>query len=100
MLQYLPDGNEVETVGTRRSGRRRKQGLRDQFGQRDQVDLVAATELGVPVFNSPFQNTRSVAELVVCWLIMLARRMYPVVSEMHKGNWQKTAKGCFEVYVT
>ena len=63
----------------------------------NQVDLQAATELGIPVFNSPFQNTRSVAELMICWLITLARQITERSAEMHRGDWQKTAKNSYEV---
>jgi D-3-phosphoglycerate dehydrogenase len=63
----------------------------------NQVDLVAAHELGVPVFNAPFANTRSVAELVIGEIISLARQIPDRTREMHQGTWKKTAVGCFEV---
>jgi D-3-phosphoglycerate dehydrogenase len=63
----------------------------------DQVDLAAASSLGVPVFNAPFSNTRSVAELTLAEMIMLARRAAHKSQLMHKGVWEKSAEGCVEV---
>jgi D-3-phosphoglycerate dehydrogenase len=55
----------------------------------EQVDLQAAQSLGVPVFNSPFCNTRSVAELIVAAVISLARRLGDKNKELHSGHWNK-----------
>jgi D-3-phosphoglycerate dehydrogenase / 2-oxoglutarate reductase len=63
----------------------------------NQVDLEAAKTRGVPVFNAPFSNTRSVAELVVSHVIALARHIPDNVIDMHQGIWQKSATGSFEV---
>lgn len=63
----------------------------------DQVDLEAAERKGVPVFNSPFQNSRSVAELIVAEVISLSRRLTDKVKEMHAGTWDKSAKDCHEI---
>ena len=63
----------------------------------DQVDLEAAKILGIPVFNAPFSNTRSVAELVIGEIISLYRRLHIVNVEMHKGMWSKNAQGCNEI---
>jgi D-3-phosphoglycerate dehydrogenase len=63
----------------------------------NQVDLAASRSHGVPVFNAPFSNTRSVAELVICEIIALARKLCDRSAEVHQGVWRKTAKGCFEV---
>lgn len=63
----------------------------------NQVDLAAANRRGIPVFNAPFSNTRSVAELVLSEVVMLARRLGDRNSEMHQGNWQKSASGSHEV---
>ncbi len=63
----------------------------------DQVDLAAAKKLGIPVFNAPFSNTRSVAELVIGEIISLYRRLHIVNVEMHKGLWSKNAQGCNEI---
>ncbi|MCH2107892.1 MAG: phosphoglycerate dehydrogenase, partial [Polyangiaceae bacterium] len=49
------------------------------------------------VFNAPFSNTRSVAELVISDIVALSRLMPDHVQNMHQGNWQKTASNCFEV---
>jgi len=63
----------------------------------DQVDLDAATRHGVAVFNAPFSNTRSVAELTIAEVVMLARRAVQRSMELHSGRWEKSAKGCMEV---
>lgn len=61
------------------------------------LDLAAANELGIPVFNAPFSNTRSVAELVICEIIMLARQVGDRSREVHAGEWKKTATASREV---
>jgi D-3-phosphoglycerate dehydrogenase len=63
----------------------------------NQVDLDAANRRGIPVFNAPFSNTRSVAEMVMSEIIMLARHLGDRSREMHAGQWRKTAAGSFEV---
>ena len=63
----------------------------------NQVDLAAATERGVAVFNAPFSNTRSVAELVIGAAIMLIRRIPEKDKAAHAGIWQKDAKGSYEL---
>jgi D-3-phosphoglycerate dehydrogenase len=63
----------------------------------DQVDLRCATMNGIPVFNSPFSNTRSVAELALAEIIMLSRKAAHRSMQMHGGRWEKVATGCFEV---
>lgn len=63
----------------------------------NQVDLDAARASGVPVFNAPYGNTRSVAELTIGNIIMLARRAAECCIKMHAGRWQKSAKGSYEV---
>jgi len=63
----------------------------------DQVDLAQAATVGVPVFNAPFSNTRSVAELTVAEIVMLARRAAHKSQLMHRGIWEKSAEGCVEV---
>lgn len=63
----------------------------------DQVDLSAAKALGIPVFNAPFSNTRSVAELVIAEIVILYRKLHTVNLQMHKGVWQKNADGCNEI---
>ena len=63
----------------------------------NQVDLKAANRRGVPVFNAPFSNTRSVAELVIGEIIALARQLGDRSAEVHRGAWKKVAAGCFEV---
>ena len=63
----------------------------------NQVDLGAAEELGLPVFNAPFSNTRSVAELVLAEIILLMRGIPFLNAATHRGEWIKTATGNFEV---
>ena len=63
----------------------------------NQVDLQAATECGVTVFNAPYSNTRSVAELVIGASIMLIRRIPDKNVAAHKGQWLKDAKGSYEL---
>jgi D-3-phosphoglycerate dehydrogenase len=63
----------------------------------NQVDLDAARQYGIPVFNAPFSNTRSVAELVVGEIVMLLRRIFPRSVAAHEGGWDKSAAGSHEV---
>ncbi len=63
----------------------------------DQVHLASANEAGVPVFNAPYSNTRSVAELVLAEMVALSRRLADRTMQMHKGVWQKSAAGANEV---
>jgi D-3-phosphoglycerate dehydrogenase / 2-oxoglutarate reductase len=63
----------------------------------NQVDLKGANRRGIPVFNAPFSNTRSVAELMVAEIVMLSRHLGDRVREMHAGQWRKVATGSFEV---
>jgi D-3-phosphoglycerate dehydrogenase len=63
----------------------------------NQVALDAANARAVPVFNAPFSNTRSVAELMIAEIISLARQLGDRSREVHAGKWRKVAKGCLEV---
>ncbi|MDO9144671.1 phosphoglycerate dehydrogenase [Rhodoferax sp.] len=63
----------------------------------NQVDLKAATRLGLPVFNAPFSNTRSVAELVLAQIIMLMRGIPEKNAILHRGGWVKSAADSYEV---
>ncbi len=62
----------------------------------NQVDLAAAARLGVPVFNAPFSNTRSVAELVLGEIIMLLRGIAHKNAVQHRGGWEKSAAHSYE----
>lgn len=62
----------------------------------NQVDTQAAKRLGIPVFNAPFSNTRSVAELVLANIIFLLRRIPEKNAACHRGQWQKSATGAHE----
>ena len=63
----------------------------------NQIDLVAANACGVPAFNAPFSNTRSVAEMIIGEIVFLARQMGDRSREVHEGRWRKVSNGCFEV---
>ncbi|MFY7959585.1 MAG: phosphoglycerate dehydrogenase [Elsteraceae bacterium] len=63
----------------------------------NQVDLNAARKRGIPVFNAPYSNTRSVAELVIGEIVMLLRGVFPRSVAAHQGEWQKSAKDSQEV---
>jgi len=63
----------------------------------NQVDLEAAELAGIPVFNAPYSNTRSVAELVLAETIMLMRGVPQKNAECHRGGWSKSALGSHEV---
>ncbi len=62
----------------------------------NQVDLDAAGKRGIPVFNAPFSNTRSVAELVIGELLLLLRGVPAANAKAHRGVWHKQAVGSFE----
>lgn len=63
----------------------------------NQVDLKAAQSLGIPVFNAPYSNTRSVAELVLAQAILLMRGIPERNAAAHRGDWRKDAKNSFEI---
>ncbi|CAM0135538.1 unnamed protein product [Umbelopsis sp. WA50703] len=63
----------------------------------NQVDLNTAAKNGISVFNSPFSNSRSVAELVIGEVIGLARQLTDRSAEMHQGIWNKVSANCFEI---
>ncbi|EMD42127.1 hypothetical protein CERSUDRAFT_120940 [Gelatoporia subvermispora B] len=63
----------------------------------NQVDLDTAAKAGIPVFNSPFSNSRSVAELVISEVIALSRQYFQRGFEMREGIWNKQSKGCWEI---
>jgi D-3-phosphoglycerate dehydrogenase len=63
----------------------------------NQVDLGAATRRGIAVFNAPFSNTRSVAELVIAEAILLLRGAAQKNLAAHRGEWQKSAVNAFEI---
>ncbi|MCG2581239.1 MAG: phosphoglycerate dehydrogenase [Marinobacter sp.] len=63
----------------------------------NQVDLQAATRRGIAVFNAPFSNTRSVAELVLAQAILLLRGIPEKSAKAHRGEWLKSAKNSYEI---
>lgn len=63
----------------------------------NQIDLQTSCKLGIPVFNAPFSNTRSVAEMVLAEIICLARGLFAKSQKMHSGIWEKSAAGSNEI---
>ncbi|ETW04776.1 phosphoglycerate dehydrogenase, variant [Aphanomyces invadans] len=63
----------------------------------NQVDLASAAKFGVPVFNAPFSNTRSVAEKTLGEIIALQRKLFERSTDLHAGVWKKSATGAHEV---
>lgn len=63
----------------------------------NQIDLASANSHGIAVFNAPYSNTRSVAELVLAEMVALSRQLGDVNSAAHKGEWIKSAKGAHEI---
>ncbi len=63
----------------------------------DQIDLKSARQMGIPVFNAPYGNTRSVAEMVIGHIISLSRQIYLFNQMMHQKKWHKNSKGSREV---
>ncbi|MCF2442686.1 phosphoglycerate dehydrogenase [Dyadobacter sp. CY345] len=63
----------------------------------NQIDLEAAAERGIAVFNAPYSNTRSVVELAIGEMIVLIRNVVTKSNQMHQGIWDKSANGSFEV---
>jgi D-3-phosphoglycerate dehydrogenase / 2-oxoglutarate reductase len=63
----------------------------------NQVDLTAASDRGVAVFNAPFSNTRSVVELAIAEIIALTRRLTEKNADLHAGVWDKSAAGAHEI---
>jgi D-3-phosphoglycerate dehydrogenase len=63
----------------------------------NQVDIKTAQKLGIPVFNAPFSNTRSVAELVLAQAILLVRNVVDKNAKAHRGEWLKSADNANEV---
>lgn len=63
----------------------------------NQIDLESANRAGIPVFNAPYSNTRSVAELIIAEIVMLSRNLGDKISKAHSGVWEKSAVGSKEV---
>jgi D-3-phosphoglycerate dehydrogenase / 2-oxoglutarate reductase len=63
----------------------------------NQIDLEAASEHGVAVFNAPYSNTRSVAEMVIGQVIFLMRGLFDKIAKAHRGEWDKSSKGSHEI---
>lgn len=63
----------------------------------NQIDLQAATRKGVAVFNAPYSNTRSVVEMALAEMIVLMRKLFDKSNKLHRGIWDKSAEGSYEV---
>ena len=63
----------------------------------NQIDIDRACEQAIPVFNAPYGNTRSVAEMVICFIIGLSRSLFDHNKRMHAGHWKKFTETCFEI---
>ena len=63
----------------------------------NQIDLKSACEKGIPVFNAPYSNTRSVAELTMGFVISLSRKLFYLSEKTHRGKWDKSAFNSHEV---
>jgi D-3-phosphoglycerate dehydrogenase len=63
----------------------------------NQIDLEACSDHGVIVFNAPYANTRSVVELALGEIVILARRIFSKSNDLHRGVWEKSAAGAFEI---
>ncbi|MEQ8927134.1 MAG: phosphoglycerate dehydrogenase [Fulvivirga sp.] len=63
----------------------------------NQIDLEECLKNGVAVFNAPFSNTRSVVEMAIAEIIVLMRKLFERSAAMHAGQWDKSAKGSFEI---
>lgn len=63
----------------------------------NQLDIQSAALGGIPVFNAPYSNTRSVVELIIGEIIMLSRKSFDRSTELHHGTWNKTSSGCHEI---
>jgi D-3-phosphoglycerate dehydrogenase len=113
LITYAPDENELldilpnyDAVGIRSKTKMTKTVIQNNkhlltigcfcIGT-NQVDLDAAKSSGIPVFNAPHSNTRSVAELVICEAISLSRQVAERSMKAHQGKWDKSALGSFEV---
>ncbi len=63
----------------------------------NQIDLESCLKKGIAVFNAPFSNTRSVVELTLAEIIILMRNIFDKSNSLHKGTWDKSSKGSFEI---
>lgn len=61
------------------------------------VDLSTAQALGIPVFSSPYGHSQAVAELCICFIVLLARQVGDRSVEVHAGEWNKVSANCFEI---
>lgn len=113
LLSHSPEGDELDKLLAEASivGIRSKTRLTGKILEKhrhieligcfcigtDQVDTKRANSLGIPVFNAPHSNTRSVAELVLAEIVVLSRQLGDRNSNAHQGVWMKSAEGSREV---
>lgn len=106
MLRDVRDCRDVHVIGIRSKTKLTERVLREAKNLivigcfcigTNQVDLQYAANAGIAVFNSPFSNSRSVAELVISEIIALARQLGDRSMELHNGTWNKVSAGCWEV---
>ncbi|KAL8835457.1 MAG: hypothetical protein Q9176_006898 [Flavoplaca citrina] len=102
----LPEDDDVHVIGIRSKTQLTARVLREARNLivigcfcigTNQVDTQYAAKHGIAVFNSPFSNSRSVAELVIGEVIALARQLGDRSNELHKGTWNKVSTGCWEI---
>ncbi|KAL9641377.1 MAG: hypothetical protein Q9204_000012 [Flavoplaca sp. TL-2023a] len=102
----LPEDDDVHVIGIRSKTQLTARVLREARNLivigcfcigTNQVDTQYAAKHGIAVFNSPFSNSRSVAELVIGEVIALARQLGDRSNELHKGTWNKVSSGCWEI---
>lgn len=63
----------------------------------NQIDIAASASIGIPVFNAPYSNTRSVVELILGEIIALSRKVFDRSLALHRGTWIKSSSGCHEL---
>ncbi|KAF5026026.1 hypothetical protein F66182_1881 [Fusarium sp. NRRL 66182] len=104
--QLIEKIREVQVIGIRSKTKLTEKVLREASNLlvigcfcigTNQVDLEYAAKHGIAVFNSPFANSRSVAELVIAEIITLARQLGDRSNEMHRGTWNKVSSKCWEI---
>lgn len=104
--QLLTISSDVQVIGIRSKTKLTERVLREARNLivigcfcigTNQVDLQYAARNGIAVFNSPFSNSRSVAELVIGEVIGLARKLGDTSNDLHNGVWNKVSNGCWEV---
>ena len=106
LVDHLTPARDIHVIGIRSKTKLSEKVLREAKNLlvvgcfcigTNQVDLQYAAKHGIAVFNSPFANSRSVAELVIAEIITLARQLGDRSLEMHRGFWNKQSSKCWEI---